>query len=68
MKMNNKVYDILKWVLLVFEPALVTLISGLGVALKWDTELIVTIIGLVSVFLGSITGISSLNYAKESEE
>ena len=67
MKMSNKAYDILKWVLLVFEPALVTLISGLGVALKWDTELIVTIIGLVSVFLGSITGISSINYAKEND-
>lgn len=67
MKMSNKVYDALKWLLLVFEPALVTLISGLGLALKWDTELIVTIIGLISVFVGSITGISSLNYKKESE-
>lgn len=64
MKLSNKTYDKLKWLLLVFEPALVTLISGLGVALKWDTKLIVTIIGLVSVFLGSITGISSLNYSK----
>lgn len=67
MKMSNKTYDRLKWFLLVFEPALVTLISGLGVAIKWDTSLVVTIIGLVSAFLGTITGISSSKYKKEGE-
>lgn len=66
--MSNRVYDILKWCLLVLEPALVTFISGLGVALNWDTELIVTIIGLVSTFLGTITGISSINYSKKKGE
>lgn len=65
--MSNKMYDNLKWSLLTLEPALVTLISGLGIALKWDTSLIVTIIGLVSTFLGTITGISSINYKKENE-
>lgn len=63
--MSNKVYDIVKWCLLVLEPALVTLISGLGIALNWNTELIITIIALVSTFLGTITGISSINYAKK---
>lgn len=65
MKMSNRKYDIMKWCLLTLEPALVTLISGLGVALNLDTGLVVTIIGLASTFLGSILGISSVNYNKE---
>ena len=64
MKLSNKAYDTLKWVLFVFEPALVTLIAGLGVALDWDSSLIVTLIGLVSTFLGSITGLSNAKYKK----
>lgn len=67
MKMKNETYDRLKWFLFVFEPALVTLISGLGVALKLDTALVVTLIGLFSTFIGSITGISNLKYKKEGE-
>lgn len=66
--MSNKVYDRLKWCLLTLEPALVTFISGLGVTLKWDTALICTLIGLVSTFLGTITGISSVNYSKKGSE
>ena len=64
MKMSNKTYDFLKWTLLVFEPALITFIGGLGVAFEWDASLVITLIGLVSTFLGSITGISNLKYKK----
>lgn len=67
MKMSNRKYDIMKWCLLTLEPALVALITGLGVALNLDTGLVVTIIGLVSTFLGSILEISSANYNKGGE-
>lgn len=64
MKMSNKKYDVMKWCLLTLEPLLVTLISGLDIALNLDTGLVVTIIGLVSTLLGSILGISTANYNK----
>ena len=67
MKMKDETYNFLKWMLFVLEPALITLISSLGIVLKWETELIITIIGFVSTFVGSVTGISSIKYKKESE-
>lgn len=65
MVLNDKVYKILKWALLIFVPALITLISGLGSVLGFDTTELVAIIGLVATFVGSCVGISSVNYKKE---
>lgn len=62
---SDKVYNIIKWVLLIFVPALITLISGLGSVLGFDTTALVAIIGLVATFVGSCVGISSVNYKKE---
>lgn len=65
MKMPNKVYDILKWVALVFLPALSTLtfvVSGI-----WDLtcgEQIVGTIAAVETFLGVNLGISNMQYKK----
>ena len=33
MKLKDSVYDVLKWLILIFAPALITFISGLGVVL-----------------------------------
>ena len=63
-KLNNKVYDIMKYILWIFIPALVTLIEGLGLLYDFDPSLIVATITLISTFLGSIAGISSYNYYK----
>lgn len=65
MVLNDKVYKILKWVLLIFVPALITLISGLGSVLGFDTTALVAIIGLVATFAGSCVGISATNYKKD---
>lgn len=67
MKMNNKAYDILKWSLMIFVPALITLIGTLGKIYNFDTELIVLTIGAIATFLGAITGISNYNYKKGDE-
>ena len=68
MKMSNKVYDILKWITLVFLPALTTFV---GVILNCfhveGTEVILTIMVGFTTFLGSILGISSLNYNEGDE-
>ena len=66
MKLSNKVYDILKWITLVFLPALTTFV---GVILNCfhieGAETILTIMVALDTFLGSLLGISSLNYKGE---
>lgn len=67
MKLSNKVYDVLKWITMVFLPALTTLV---GVILNSfniaNTEIILTIMIAITTFLGSLLGISNINYKKDS--
>lgn len=67
MKLSNKVYNVLKWVLIIFTPALITLIGTLGKIYGFDTETINLTIGAIATFLGVITGISNINYYKEKK-
>ena len=64
MRMNNKIYNILKYGLWIFIPALISLIGGLGHVYNFDTEKIVLTISLFTTFLGTITGISNIKYNK----
>lgn len=64
--MNNKVYDVLKWVALVGLPALTAL--WLTLANIWGfpyAEAIGATMAAVTTFLGAILGISSLSYQKK---
>ena len=63
--MSNKLYDILKWIVLVGVAPTIALITGLGELYKFDTTLIVGTISLVATFLGAILGISNINYNKK---
>jgi hypothetical protein len=65
MKLNDKVYKVFKWGLIIFIPALITLIGTLGQIYGFETEKIVLTISAISTFLGVITGISNYNYKKE---
>lgn len=67
MKLNDKIYKVFKWGLIIFIPALITLIGTLGQIYNFDTEKIVLTISAISTFLGVITGISNYNYAKGVE-
>lgn len=62
--MSNKVYDILKWILLVAVAPTITLITGLGELYGFDTTIIVGTISLIATFLGAILGVSNYNYKK----
>lgn len=64
MKLNNKTYDTLKWVLAVVVPATIALIVTLGRLYHFDTELIIGTIGAFATFIGSIFMKSSINYNK----
>ena len=66
---NSKVYDVLKWVVMVCFPAVTTL--WLTLASIWNfpyAEPIGATLGAVTVFLGALLGIGSLQYAKQIKE
>lgn len=64
--MSNKTYDILKWIALIFLPAIGTLYFALaGIwGLPYGEEIVGTITA-IDTFLGCILGISSVNYNKK---
>lgn len=65
MKMNNKLYDVLKWISLIVLPALGTLYFALaGIwGFPYGEEIVGTIVA-VETFLGALLGISSVRYKK----
>lgn len=66
---NNKTYDYLKWIVLTVLPALAVLVSTIGKSLNWEyTEITVTILNAVTVFLGGSLGFSSVNYHKSGDD
>lgn len=69
MKLNNKVYDVLKWITIVFLPALITFAGVVMNALNFEhTQIVLTIAVAFDTFLGSILGLSTLSYNKEKGE
>lgn len=66
--MNDKIYDILKWIATIFLPAIGTLYFAL--AGIWDLpygEQIVGTITAIDTFLGVLLGISSMKYNKSDK-
>jgi hypothetical protein len=62
MILPDNVYNVLKWLLLTFTPALIVLISTLGVIYNFDTEVITLTIGAIATSIGALIGISNYNY------
>lgn len=68
MKLNDKVYDVLKWIALYLLPALGTLyfaLSGIW-GFPYGEEVVGTITA-VDTFLGVVLGISSATYNKDDD-
>ena len=66
--LSNKQYDIIKWVVILLLPALSVLVGTLGQAYGFvHTDLAVTTINAVTVFLGVITGVSTYQHNKEED-
>ncbi len=65
--MSNKMYDVLKWIAMVFLPAIATLYFALaGIwGFPYGEEIVGTITA-VDTFLGVLLGISSAQYNKKS--
>ncbi len=69
MKISNKLYDILKWLVIIVLPAAGTLYAALSTVWDWPySEEIVTTITAVDTFLGAVLCISTATYNKEAKE
>lgn len=66
MKLPDKVYDILKWVVLIVLPALTTAYVGLAVIWGWlYAEEVAKTSAVICTLLGSLLGISTAQYNKD---
>lgn len=65
MKLPNKVYDVLKWVVMILIPALTTLYVTLAPlwGLPYADEVAKTSAAVVT-FLGAVIGVSTIEYNK----
>ena len=69
MKLPNKVYDVLKWIVLVCIPAFTTAYVGLAAiwAFPYSDEVAKTS-AVICVLLGSLLGISTIAYHSEKQQ
>jgi len=70
MKIDNKVYDILKWIQRIVLPALAVLVSTILGLCEVDGATVAMVVGIITAvdtFLGSLLGISSEKYFKGEE-
>lgn len=67
MKLNDKVYDILKWVAIIVLPALATLITVVFKVwnIPYGDEIAQTITA-VATFLGAVLMVSTAQYKKQN--
>ena len=63
MKLNDGLYDILKWITMIVIPALATAYVGLASVWGWPyAEAVVGSISAVDVFLGAVLMLDSRRY------
>lgn len=68
MKLNNKVYDALKWIVMIVIPAVTT--AYVGLAAIWGfpfAEEVAKTSSVICALLGALLGISTAQYNKTNE-
>ena len=66
--LNNKSYEIMKWITMIALPAISVFIGAVGVDLGIsDPDTLVTILNAITVLMGSLIGVSTLNYNKDKD-
>ena len=69
MKISNRLYDVSKWIILVFLPSLSVLVGSLSKIYSWtDGSALMATINLLTVFLGSLLQLSSQKYNNSSHD
>lgn len=68
MILNNKLFDVLKWLCVFFLPALATLVRVVFAIwnIPYGEQISATIVA-INAFLGAIIGISAYNYNKKED-
>ena len=68
MILNNKAYEVMRWIVCIVLPALITLYGVIGGTCNIPyTQEVITIAVAVDTCLGTIFGISKIAYDKERE-
>lgn len=68
MKLSNNMYDILKWMVLICIPACTTFYVVLDRTFGWGfAETVTTISAAVCTLIGSLIGISTAQYNKDTK-
>lgn len=68
MVLPKKAYEIIRWIVTIVLPALITLYGVIGSTCNIPaTETVITIAVAVDTFLGTIFGIAKLSYDKEKK-
>nr|DAZ50038.1 MAG TPA: holin [Caudoviricetes sp.] len=61
--MQNKTFEVLKWIAMIVVPALTTFVGVVGKAVNWQyTDVAVIIIAALGTFLGTVLGVSNRTY------
>lgn len=68
MILPDKIYNVLKWLCLIFAPALITLLTTIftlyGIP---NVEIVTGTIAAIATFVGALIGVSSKAYNKQNE-
>lgn len=65
-KLDNRVYDVLKWIVMIVLPALGVLYSAIAGLWGWPyAKEIVGTLAAVEAFLGALIGVSTAAYRRE---
>ena len=68
-KLPDKVYDVLKWIVVIVIPALTTAYVGLSMIWGWPyADKIAKTSAVVCTLLGALLGISTINYNNQPPE
>lgn len=68
MRLSDNWYQAFKWLVLIFLPALNTLIFVVGGELGYDLTVVNNILTAVSAFLGTVVGVSTVDYYRKEIE
>lgn len=69
MKLSDKIYDVLKWVVCICIPALTTAYVGLDKLFGWGYSAeVAQVSAIVCTLLGSLIGISTAQYNKDRNQ
>lgn len=68
MRIPSKIFDVLKWIVMVAIPACTTAYVGLASVFGWDNgDTVAKVSAIVCTLLGTLLGLSSITYYKDGK-